>query len=143
MADSPPLLYPCSLSRVVSCVLASFMEVNPPDDAHGGRVSFLYRPGEGTYLRALSSSIRPEEKGLLDALWIRPTAASFGAAPYLPTVHELTDNQYISPMEDNKSYQGQEYQSPSLRIIPMSLENAICDSTIPGGNEDIGYEDWD
>ena len=37
----------------------------------------------------------------------------------------------------------QEYQSPSLRIIPMSLENAICDSTIPGGNEDIGYEDWD
>ena len=36
-----------------------------------------------------------------------------------------------------------EYIAPSLRIIPMSLENAICDSTIPGGNEDIGYEDWD
>jgi hypothetical protein len=36
-----------------------------------------------------------------------------------------------------------EYQSPALRIIPMSLENAVCDSTIPGGNEDVGYEDWD
>ena len=35
-----------------------------------------------------------------------------------------------------------EYQSPSLRIIPLSLENVICDSSIPGGNEDIGYEDW-
>jgi hypothetical protein len=36
-----------------------------------------------------------------------------------------------------------EYQSPALRIIPVNVENAICDSTIPGGNEDIGYEDWD
>ena len=143
MADSSSFRYPCGFSRVVSSVLAGFMEDNPPDDALGGRLSFLYRPGEGTYLRTLSSSIRPEEKGLLDAIWIRPTAASFGTAPYLPTVHELTDNQYISPMEDNKSYQGQEYQSPSLHIIPMSLENALCDSTIPGGNEDIGYEDWD
>ena len=30
-----------------------------------------------------------------------------------------------------------------MRIIPIFRENAICDSTIPGGNEDIGYEDWD
>ena len=37
----------------------------------------------------------------------------------------------------------QEYQSPALRIIPLIPENAICDSSIPGGNEDIGYEDWD
>lgn len=37
----------------------------------------------------------------------------------------------------------QEYQSPALRIVPLSIENAICDSSIPGGNEDIGYEDWD
>lgn len=35
------------------------------------------------------------------------------------------------------------YQAPVLRIIPLIPENAICDSTIPGGNEDIGYEDWD
>ena len=39
--------------------------------------------------------------------------------------------------------QSQEYVSPALRIIPLITENAICDSTIPGGNEDIGYEDWD
>ena len=37
----------------------------------------------------------------------------------------------------------QEYIKPTLRIIPITPENAICDSTIPGGNEDIGYEDWD
>ena len=35
------------------------------------------------------------------------------------------------------------YQVPVLRIIPLIPENAICDSTFPGGNEDIGYEDWD
>ena len=37
----------------------------------------------------------------------------------------------------------QEYPSPALRIIPIQIEDAICGSTIPGGNEDIGYEDWD
>ena len=36
-----------------------------------------------------------------------------------------------------------DYQIPALRIIETDLENVICDSTIPGGNEDIGYEDWD
>lgn len=36
-----------------------------------------------------------------------------------------------------------EYQSPALRIIPLVPEHAICDSPLPGGNEDIGYEDWD
>ena len=36
-----------------------------------------------------------------------------------------------------------EYLSPSLRVVPLNVENAICDSPIPGGNEDIDYEDWD
>ena len=36
-----------------------------------------------------------------------------------------------------------EYQAPAQRIIPVHVENAICDSPVPGGNEDIGYEDWD
>jgi hypothetical protein len=35
------------------------------------------------------------------------------------------------------------YISPALRVVPIHVENAICDSSIPGGNEDIGYEDWD
>ena len=36
-----------------------------------------------------------------------------------------------------------EYVSPALRIIPVISEDAICGSPLPGGNEDIGYEDWD
>ena len=44
---------------------------------------------------------------------------------------------------DNTKTSRRDYQSPALRIIPLFSENAICDSTIPGGNEDIGYEDWD
>ena len=35
------------------------------------------------------------------------------------------------------------YIPPSVRVIPMTMENAICDSPVPGGKEDIGYEDWD
>ena len=35
-----------------------------------------------------------------------------------------------------------EYVSPWVRVIPFHLEHAICDSPVPGGNEDIGYEDW-
>ena len=70
-------------------MLAGFMEVNPPDDALGGRLSFLYRPGKGTYLRTLSSSIRPEGEGLLDAIWIRPVATSFDSPTDIPFLHEL------------------------------------------------------
>lgn len=35
------------------------------------------------------------------------------------------------------------YVAPTFRIIPLRMENAICESPVPGGNEDIGYEDWD
>ena len=35
------------------------------------------------------------------------------------------------------------YQTPALRVVPVQVGNAICGSPIPGGNEDIGYEDWD
>lgn len=42
-----------------------------------------------------------------------------------------------------KSSAGNEYIIPAQRIIPFYLENAICESPVPGGNEDIGYEDWD
>lgn len=38
---------------------------------------------------------------------------------------------------------GREYVSPASRLIPFCLENAICGSPVPGGNEDIGYEDWE
>lgn len=36
-----------------------------------------------------------------------------------------------------------EYIAPALRVIPVHVENAICGSVIPGGNEDVGYDDWD
>ena len=46
-------------------------------------------------------------------------------------------------MEINAKKTRLEYQSPTLRILPVRIENAICESPVPGGNEDIGYEDWD
>jgi hypothetical protein len=35
-----------------------------------------------------------------------------------------------------------EYLTPSLRLIVFNLENAVCGSPLPGGNEDIGYDEW-
>lgn len=35
-----------------------------------------------------------------------------------------------------------EYVTPVIRIIPLRTESGIC-SPLPGGSEDIGYEDWD
>lgn len=34
------------------------------------------------------------------------------------------------------------YIPPIVRIIPLTLENTLCGSPLPGGNEDIDYEDW-
>lgn len=47
------------------------------------------------------------------------------------------------PMNNPSETPRREYQSPVLRIIPIRIENALCESPVPGGNEDIGYEDWD
>ena len=35
------------------------------------------------------------------------------------------------------------YSRPVVRIIPLVMENALCGSPVPGGNEDIGYDDWE
>ena len=35
-----------------------------------------------------------------------------------------------------------DYTAPMVRVIPITLENAVCGSPLPGGNEDIDYEDW-
>ena len=46
-------------------------------------------------------------------------------------------------MKNNTSNESrQDYQTPSIRLIEMNLENALCGSPLPGGNEDIDYEDW-
>ena len=41
-----------------------------------------------------------------------------------------------------KQEESKEYLPPVIRWVPLALENALCSSPIPGGNEDIGYEDW-
>jgi hypothetical protein len=35
-----------------------------------------------------------------------------------------------------------EYLSPSIRFVRLSMDNVICGSPVPGGNEDIGYDEW-
>lgn len=35
------------------------------------------------------------------------------------------------------------YVSPTLRIIDLRIENAVCGNPLPGGNEDFGYGDCD
>ncbi len=35
------------------------------------------------------------------------------------------------------------YLPPVTRSVPLALGNAVCGSPLPGGNEDIGYDDWD
>ena len=45
---------------------------------------------------------------------------------------------FIMNQEESK-----EYLPPVTRWVPLVLENALCGSPLPGGNEDIGYEDWD
>lgn len=34
------------------------------------------------------------------------------------------------------------YLKPTTRVQQLHMENAICGSPVPGGNEDIGEEDW-
>ena len=43
-------------------------------------------------------------------------------------------------MQDNRI--SKPYTPPTVREIPLVLENAFCESPVPGGNEDIGYDDW-
>ena len=34
------------------------------------------------------------------------------------------------------------YLSPGIRMVRLSMDNVICGSPLPGGNEDIGYDEW-
>ena len=34
------------------------------------------------------------------------------------------------------------YLSPMVRFVRFSVDHVICGSPVPGGNEDIGYEEW-
>jgi hypothetical protein len=37
---------------------------------------------------------------------------------------------------------GQDYVSPSVEQIPILTDNVLCESPLPGGNEGIGFENW-
>ena len=41
-----------------------------------------------------------------------------------------------------KQKESKEYLPPATRYVPLNLDNVICGSPLPGGNEDIGYDDW-
>ena len=62
---------------------------------------------------------------------------------YFLPFHYLCFHNNHNLMEINSESPRLEYLSPVLRVIPVRIENAICESPVPGGNEDIGYEDWD
>ena len=34
------------------------------------------------------------------------------------------------------------YVCPLSNVIPFQVENVLCDSPLPGGNEGIGFEPW-
>ena len=36
----------------------------------------------------------------------------------------------------------QDYVSPQLIMLPFEVEQVLCESPLPGGNEGIGFEDW-
>ena len=37
---------------------------------------------------------------------------------------------------------GQDYVPPKAGIFPIQVEDMICESPLPGGNEGIGFENW-
>ena len=34
------------------------------------------------------------------------------------------------------------YSAPAAEPIPLVAENVLCESPLPGGNEGIGFENW-
>ena len=34
------------------------------------------------------------------------------------------------------------YEAPLVEIFPIQVEDIICESPLPGGNEGIGFENW-
>lgn len=38
---------------------------------------------------------------------------------------------------------GNLYSSPAIRVLELQTESVICGSIQAGGNENVGFEDWD
>lgn len=51
---------------------------------------------------------------------------------------------YNANMRINTSIESiKNYQKPLAWLIEMNPEDILCISPVPGGNEGIGYDDWD
>ena len=37
---------------------------------------------------------------------------------------------------------GLEYVTPQASLLPFEVEQVLCESPLPGGNEGIGFENW-
>ena len=48
----------------------------------------------------------------------------------------ITETKVTDSIQGHRSY-----KSPTVRELPLGL-SPYCTSPYPGGNEDIGYEDW-
>ena len=35
-----------------------------------------------------------------------------------------------------------DYVPPKAQSLPFEVENVLCESPLPGGNEGIGFENW-
>ncbi|MBQ2521653.1 MAG: hypothetical protein II537_03005 [Bacteroidales bacterium] len=35
-----------------------------------------------------------------------------------------------------------QYNAPDIWVLPVSVEEILCQSPVPGGNEGLVYEDW-
>ena len=46
---------------------------------------------------------------------------------------------YMTVMETK----GKLYSSPAMRVVEFQTESVICGSIQAGGNENVGFEDWD
>ena len=44
--------------------------------------------------------------------------------------------------QKNVRCSGQDYLPPKAGIVPVEGEDMICQSPLPGGNEGIGFENW-
>ena len=45
-------------------------------------------------------------------------------------------------MEHKTMKKEKQYVPPKNRIVALEEDRVICGSPLPGGNEDIGYDDW-
>ena len=62
-----------------------------------------------------------------------------------PYLYSGKDNQSTDNMKNKETAVcriGLVYVAPAVESIPLVSENVLCESPLPGGNEGIGFENW-